>query len=63
MLKKVPFDFHYRYVCGTREYRHKIADWEAGALYLNCRSRYGDDWEAASGTRSKRNYRRPISCS
>jgi hypothetical protein len=47
MLKKVPFDFHYRYVCGTREYRHKIADWEAGALYLNCRSRYGDDWEAA----------------
>ncbi len=46
-LKKVPFDFHYRYVCGSREYRHKIADWEAGMLYLNCRSRYGDDWEAA----------------
>lgn len=48
-LKKVPFDFHYRYACGTgdaaREYRHKIADWEAGALYMKCRSRYGDDWE------------------
>src|SRR5439155_6749975 len=36
-LRKVPFDFHYRYACmkerETREYRHKIADWEAGALY------------------------------
>jgi hypothetical protein len=50
-LKKVPFDFHYRYACRvgdtTREYRHKIADWEVGALYWNCRSRYGDDWEEA----------------
>jgi hypothetical protein len=49
-LKKVPFDFHYRYECNvdgkTVEYRHKIADWEAGALYLNCRQRYGAAWEA-----------------
>jgi len=48
-LRKVPFDFHYRYVCETngaeREYRHKIADWEAGALYWNCRRRYGNNWE------------------
>jgi hypothetical protein len=48
-LKKLPFDFHYRYVCqfdGTsREYRHKIVDWEAGALYWNCSQRHGDDWE------------------
>jgi hypothetical protein len=32
-LKKLPFDFHYRYACtaggATNEYRHKIADWEA----------------------------------
>jgi hypothetical protein len=50
-LKKLPFDFHYRYVCTigdeTREYRHKIVDWEAGALFWNCRNRYRGDWEAA----------------
>jgi hypothetical protein len=50
-LRKVPFDFHYHYASivddETRTYRHKIADWEAGALYWNCRSRYGDHWEAA----------------
>jgi hypothetical protein len=49
-LKKVPFDFHCRYVCGSgaaaHEYRHKIGDWEAGALYMTCRSRYGDRWES-----------------
>lgn len=40
-LRKVPFDFHYRYVCdspeGEVEHRHKIVDWEAGALFWNCR--------------------------
>ena len=50
-LRKVPFDFHYRYACNigdvTHEYRHKIVDWEAGALYWTCRARYGDDWEPA----------------
>ncbi len=50
MLKKVPFDFHYRYIsgdgAGAVEYRHKIADWEIGAFYWNCRHRYGDAWEA-----------------
>jgi hypothetical protein len=49
-LRKVPFDFHYRYSCAvgqqTSVYRHKIADWEAGALYWNCRHRHGDGWEA-----------------
>lgn len=48
-LKKVPFDFYYRYECapnGKAEvHRHKIADWEAGALYWNCRKRYKNDWE------------------
>jgi hypothetical protein len=48
-LKKVPFDFHYRYECTagdrTVTYRHKIADWEAGALYWNCRQRYRQKWE------------------
>lgn len=40
-LRKVPFDFHYRYVCdtpeGEKEHKHKIVDWEAGALFWNCR--------------------------
>lgn len=48
-LRKLPFSFHYRYECEvggeTRSYRHKIADWEIGALYWNCRKRYDDDWE------------------
>ncbi len=48
-LRKVPFDFHFRYVCtnagGFSEYRHKIVDWEAGALYWTCRHRYGESWE------------------
>ncbi len=49
-LRKVPFDFHYRYVCdtaeGEKEHEHKIVDWEAGALFWNCRSSHGDAWEA-----------------
>jgi len=49
-LRKVPFDFYYRYVCdtpdGEKEHRHKIVDWEAGALFWNCRRDYGVDWEA-----------------
>lgn len=48
-LRKVPFDFYYRYVCDTPggevEYRHKIVDWEAGALFWNCRHDHGADWE------------------
>ncbi|KQS03620.1 hypothetical protein ASG11_04625 [Sphingomonas sp. Leaf357] len=49
-LRKLPFAFHYSYRCDvngeSRTYRHKIADWEAGALYWNCHQRYGDAWEA-----------------
>lgn len=49
-LRKIPFDFYYHCVCGTpdseAEERHKIVDWEVGALYWNCRRRYGDQWEA-----------------
>lgn len=49
LLRKIPFSFHYRYSCKmggvVKEYRHKIADWEVGALYWNCVSRHGVDWE------------------
>ena len=48
-LKKLPFDFHYRYDCpsedGTTEHRHKLVDWEAGALYWNIHRR--SDWQHA----------------
>lgn len=49
-LRKVPFDFHYRYVCETPEgekvHKHKIVDWEAGALFWNCHRSHGVNWEA-----------------
>ncbi len=51
MLKKLPFEFHYRYEClgrnGPVEYRHKIVDWEIGALYWNVRRSQGGNWESA----------------
>jgi hypothetical protein len=33
-------------VTKAKEYRPKIADWEAGALYWTCRRSHGDAWEA-----------------
>ena len=49
LLRKLPFDFHYQYECKigdvTKTYKHKLVDWEAGALYWNIHRR--DDWEAA----------------
>jgi len=47
LLRKIPHDFHYKYSCTlngeTHEYRHKIVDWEAGALYWKVRK--SSDWE------------------
>src|SRR5579871_87919 len=51
LLRKIPFQFHYRYECstsdGAKEYRHLITDWEAGALYWNCIHDHGPRWETA----------------
>jgi hypothetical protein len=49
-LRKIPFDFHYRYAfTGSdgveAEARHKIVDWEVGALYWNVRRTHRDNWE------------------
>ncbi|WP_234266562.1 hypothetical protein [Hydrogenophaga sp. NFH-34] len=48
-LKKLPYDFHYRYECqtpeGVKAFRHKLVDWEAGALYWNVHRR--PDWQEA----------------
>lgn len=50
LLEKLPFGFHYNYEIespdGTETLRHKITDWEAGALYRNCVKDYGVNWEA-----------------
>lgn len=49
-LRKVPFDFYYHYLCdtpaGEAQFRHKIVDWEVGALFWNCQTRHGNSWEA-----------------
>ena len=49
LLRKVPYDFHYRYECegpcGLETFKHKITDWEAGALYWTCHRSHGNRWE------------------
>ena len=46
-LRKLPFDFHYHYESGGKIAKHKLVDWEAGALYWNCVRDYGTGgWEA-----------------
>lgn len=48
-LRKIPYDFHYRYECRTADtssqHRHKITDWEAGALFWNCYDKHNEYWE------------------
>lgn len=48
-LKKLPYDFHYRYECqtpqGVKPFKHKLVDWEVGALYWNLHRRA--DWQEA----------------
>ena len=50
-LRKIPFDFHYRFRAPTEPAGHanrlKIVDWEAGALFWNVSQRHGDDWQRA----------------
>ena len=50
ILRKVPFDFHYKYIVKglggiEKEQKHKIVDWEACRLYWRCRNDYGQRWE------------------
>ncbi|WP_371431643.1 hypothetical protein [Novosphingobium sp.] len=49
LLRKLPYNFYYHYECvvngETHKYRHKIADWEAGALYWHCVDKHGQGWE------------------
>lgn len=50
LLRKLPFDFHYRYACDTAagrvEYRHKLVDWEIGALFWKVKRSHGEQWAA-----------------
>ncbi len=50
LLEKIPFDFYYHYEClvdgGPAVYRHKLVDWEVGALYRRLRRDHGaSGWE------------------
>jgi hypothetical protein len=50
LLEKLPFDFHYRYECEVAGekivYKHKLVDWEVGALYRRLQKEYGaSGWE------------------
>ncbi len=49
-LRKIPFEFHYRYAFdlanGRNEHRHLLTDWEVGGLYWNCVKTHGSHWEA-----------------
>ena len=50
LLEKIPFDFHYEYECDVggvaKSYRHKLVDWEVGALYRKLSRLHGPDgWE------------------
>lgn len=49
LLRKLPFEFHYQYECVVggvaTPYKHKLVDWEAGALYWNLHRR--SDWQSA----------------
>jgi hypothetical protein len=44
-LRKIPFDFYYNYLCdtpdGEKPYKHKIVDWEAGALFWKMYREHG----------------------
>ncbi|WP_379551724.1 hypothetical protein [Qipengyuania sp. DGS5-3] len=49
-LRKLPHAFYYRYECelpdkSCESFRHKVVDWEIGALYWRCAKDYGDAWE------------------
>jgi hypothetical protein len=49
LLRKIPYDFHYVYECdlGTEKvrYKHKIVDWEVGALFWNVFAKHKNGWE------------------
>ena len=67
LLEKIPFDFHYRYEClvdgQTVIYRHKISDWEAGALYRRLRKQFGaSGWEAPFRENTSMSCRSATSC-
>ena len=46
-LRKLPFDFHYHYESGGKTEKHKLVDWEVGALYWRCFRDHGPaGWES-----------------
>jgi hypothetical protein len=44
-LRKPPYHYECPTADGTQTYKHKIVDWEIGALYWNVHRRHGSNWE------------------
>lgn len=48
-LEKLPYDFYYEYECHIGDkvcvFKHKLVDWEVGALFFNCRDSHKEHWE------------------
>lgn len=46
-LEKLPYDFYYKYLDpkASSTKRHKIVDWEAGALYRTCYQSHKETWQ------------------
>jgi hypothetical protein len=49
--------------CGTTQHRHKITDWEVGALFWNCSAAMAMTGRNHFATRSSRICRAKIYCS
>jgi len=47
-LEKIPFTFRYSFCCqdpDCKGHNLMITDWEAAALYRNCKANYGNNWK------------------
>jgi len=45
LLRKVPYNFYYRSTSPEDDWKLKIVDWEARALYWNTKRSHGEKWE------------------
>jgi hypothetical protein len=54
VIPKLPYSFSYRFAdADGRESEMQVLDWEAGALFWNCLSRYGNETTALEKVRAK----------
>jgi hypothetical protein len=54
VIPKLPYSFSYRFTdADGRESELQVLDWEAGALFWNCRHRHGDENTALQKVKAK----------